>query len=146
MSLRAFRMVLVALATLPLIGVGCRSRDPVSEPEGKVRLQKLLRLYTVYVERNKKGPPDEQALRDLFAKLSEKERDELLIGDDLDSLFTGARDGQKHGVRYGVPLDPGMSPQAIAWEAAGKKGMRFVALSTGYVEEYDDETFREYKK
>src|SRR5262245_9578489 len=48
------------------------------EPEAKVRLTKLLRLYQVYVEKNKKGPSGEQALRDFGQKLTPQERDEKL--------------------------------------------------------------------
>jgi hypothetical protein len=117
-----------------------------SEPEGKVRLTKVLRLYQVYVERNKKGPPSEQALRDFGQKLSAKERDDYLIGDDLDTIFTSPRDNQKYAIRYNLKLDPGGQTRAVAWEATGEGGKRFVALSIGYVEEYDDETFQEYNK
>jgi hypothetical protein len=126
--------------------LGCGRGRATTEPEAKVRLTKVLRLYQVYVEKNRKGPPNEQALREFGQKLSPKERDEYLIGDDLDSIFTSPRDKQKYVVQYNVPLDPGGPPRAIAWEATGQGGMRFVALSIGYVEEYDDETFQQYKK
>jgi hypothetical protein len=105
----------------------------------------LLRLYQVYVEKNKKGPPNESALREFGQKLSPQERDEYLIGDDLDGIFTSPRDNQKYVIRYQLKPDPGQT-RAIAWEAAGQGGKRFVALSTGYVEEYDDETFQQYKR
>src|SRR5262245_60651018 len=101
------------------------------EPDAKVRLNKLLRLYQVYVEKNKKGPPNEQALREFGQKLSAKERDEYLIGDDLESIFTSPRDGQKYVIQYNLKLDPGGQTQAVAWEAAGQGGQRFVALSVG---------------
>jgi hypothetical protein len=124
---------------------GCSGGAP-AEPEAKVRLTKVLRLYQVYVEKNQKGPPNEQALRDFGQKLSPKERDEYLIGDDLDSIFTSPRDQQKYMVHYNLKLDPGGQTRAVAWEAQGQGGKRFVALSIGYVEEYDDETFKEYQK
>jgi hypothetical protein len=125
--------------------VGCGGgRQP--EPEAKVRLTKVLRLYQLYVEKNKKGPANEQALREFGQKLSPKERDEYLIGDDLDNIFTSPRDNQKYVIQYDLKLDPGGQTRAVAWEATGRGGMRFVALSMGYVEEYDDETFKEYKK
>jgi hypothetical protein len=124
---------------------GCRRQVAPPEPEAKVRLQRLFQLYKVYVEKNKKGPPGEQALRKFGEKLTAKERDEYLIGDDLDGIFTSPRDNQKYVVVYNLRLDPGQS-RAVAWEAKGKDGMRFVALSLGYVEEYDEETFKEHKK
>src|SRR5215813_1430958 len=73
-----------------------------SEPEAKVRLTKLLRLYKTYVEKNKTGPPNEQALRDFGQKLTPKERDEYLIGDDLETIFTSPRDNQKFVIRYNL--------------------------------------------
>ena len=117
-----------------------------TEPEAKVRLTKVLRLYQVYVEKNKKGPPGEQALREFGEKLSPTERDEYLIGDDLETIFTSPRDQQKYVIKYNLKLDPGGPTRAVAWEATGQGGKRFVALSIGYVEEYDDETFKEYQK
>jgi hypothetical protein len=116
------------------------------EPEGKVRLTKVLRLYQVYVDKNKKGPPNEEALRQFGQKLSPKERDEYLIGDDLDNIFTSPRDNQKYAIRYNLKLEPGGKTRAVAWEATGQGGKRFVALSIGYVEEYDEETLKEYNK
>jgi hypothetical protein len=115
------------------------------EPEAKVRLRKVLQLYKVYVDKNKKGPPNEQALREFGQKLSSQERDEYLIGDDLDGIFTSPRDNQKYVIRYNLKLDPGGQTRAVAWEATAQDGTRFVALSLGYVEEYDDETFEQYK-
>lgn len=131
---------------LVLLVSGCSGgTGGAAEPEAKVRLTKLLRLYQVYVEKNRKGPPDEPALRAFGQKLSAKERDEYLLGDDLDPIFTSPRDGQQFVVRYNLKLDPGGPTRAVAWEADGQGGKRFVALSIGYVEEYDDETSKEYK-
>jgi hypothetical protein len=125
--------------------LGCGGRGP-AEPEAKVRLTRLLRLYQVYVARNHHGPPDEQALRAFGQKLSAKERDESLIGDDPDGLFTSPRDHEKYVIRYNLKLEPSGPTRAVAWEAAGQGGKRFVALSIGYVEEYDDQTLRQYQK
>ena len=123
---------------------GCGS-SATAEPDAKVGITKLLRLYQLYVEKNQKGPPDEQALRDFGKKLSPKERDEYLIGEDLESVFISPRDKQKYVIKYNARLDPS-NMQAVAWEATGEGGMRFVALSNGYVEEYDEETLKQYKK
>jgi hypothetical protein len=77
---------------------------------------------------------------------TEPERDEYLIGDDLDGIFISPRDNQKYVVRYNLKPAPGGATRAVAWEATGQGGLRYVALSVGYVEEYDDETFRQYQK
>ncbi|HJZ93331.1 MAG TPA: hypothetical protein VKE40_20815 [Gemmataceae bacterium] len=144
----SIRRLLATLTAAIVIGIGPSGCGPTvapPEPEAKVRLSKLLRLYQVYVEKNKKGPPNEQALREFGSKLTPQQRDEYLIGDDLDTIFTSPRDNQKYEIRYNVKLDPG-DTLAVAWEANGQNGMRYVALSTGYVEEYDEETFKEYKR
>jgi hypothetical protein len=127
-------------------GAGGGAAFDHGEPEGKARLAKVLRLYQVYSDKNKVGPPSEQALRDFGHKLSAKERDEYLIGDDLDNIFTSPRDNEKFVIRFSLKLQPGGATRAIAWEANGKDGKRFVALTTGYVDEYDEETFKEYSK
>ena len=88
----------------------------------------------------------DRALREFGQKLSPKERDDYLIGDDLDNIFTSPRDNQKYVIQYDLKLDPGGQTRAVAWEANGQGGKRFVALTMGYVQECDDETFKEYKK
>lgn len=144
---RMSHRLLLGLLVLSLLSLGCGSGGKAPpEPEVKVRLTKLLRLYQVYVERNKKGPPNEKALRDFGQKLSAQERDEYLIGEDLESIFTSPRDNQKYVIQFNLKLDPGGETRAVAWEATSKDKMRFVALSVGHVEEYDDETFQQYKK
>ncbi len=141
------RLLLIACAAgVCLTGLGCGKTVAPPEPEAKVRLTKLLRLYQVYVQKNRKGPPSEQALREFGQKLTAQERDEYLIGDDLDSIFIAPRDNQKYEVRWGLRLDPGGSTRAVAWEPTAHDGKRYVALSIGYVEAYDDETFKDYKK
>ena len=143
----ACRLLLMcsAVALLVASNLGC-SRSAQAEPDAKVRLSKVLHLYQAYVEKNKKGPAGEQALREFGQKLSPRERDEYLIGDDLDSIFISPRDQQKFVIRANLKLDSGGPTRAVAWEATGKDGKRFVALSIGYVEEYDDETFKGYTK
>jgi hypothetical protein len=141
----ALGLLLGAFLLGPVLS-GCGSGRAPPEPEAKVRLTKVLRLYQVYADKNKKGPPNEQALREFGQKLSPKERDEYLIGDDLDNIFTSPRDNQKYVIQYNIRLEAAGPTRAVAWEANGKDGKRYVALSMGYVEEYDEETFRQYKK
>lgn len=126
--------------------VGCGRPAGKPEPDAKVRITKVLRLYQAFVEKNKKGPPDEPALLEFGRKLSTQQRDEYMIGEDLDTILTSPRDNQKYVIQYGVKLDPGGTTRAIAWEATGKDGKRWVALSRGYVEEYNEETFQQYRK
>src|SRR5262249_54515266 len=126
------------------LGCGGGRVAPTTDPEAKLRLEKLLKLYQAYADKNKQGPPNEQALREFGQKMSPKERDEYGIGDDVDKLFISPRDNQKYVIQYNLKLDPGS--RALAWEATGQGGRRFVALTMGYVVECDDEQLKEYKK
>ena len=139
-------LICVGAAVSCSVSLGCGPKVAPPEPDAKVRLTKLLRLYQVYVAKNRKGPPGESALREFGQKLSAQQRDEYLIGEDLESIFTSPRDNRKYVIRYNLKLDPGGSARAVAWEADGKNGKRYVALSIGYVEEYDEQTFKEYSK
>jgi hypothetical protein len=136
------------LGVMLLLGAsqGCGGTAGKAEPTAKVRITKVLRLYQKYVEKNKKGPPDEQALVEFGRKLTPQERDEYLIGDDLESIFTSPRDQQKVAIQYNLKLGQSGPMRAVAWEAVGQDGRRFVALSNGYVEEYNEEMFAKYKK
>jgi predicted NACHT family NTPase len=144
---RRGRAVYLYLSLFCLVLSGCDSGDTgVTETDDKQRLTKVLRLYQVYLEKNKAGPPDEKTLRSFGQALTAQERNEYMIGDDLDSIFTSSRDNQPFVIQYGKKIESGGEPEAIAWEARGVNGLRYVALSIGYVEEYDEETFQQYKK
>ena len=127
--------------------VGCRKGPaPSSDPEVKQRLEKLFRLYRAYVDKHHKGPPNEQALREFGRNMTASEKDEHGVGEDVDTLFTSPRDQQPYVIQYNLNLAPGGPTRAVAWEATGQSGKRFVALTVGYVEEYDEETFNQYRK
>jgi len=115
-------------------------------PDAKERITQLSRLYKAYFERNKKGPPDEQALREFGQKLTPDERKGYLVGDDIESLFVSPRDKQKYVIRFNQPMSPTGGTKGLIWEAEGQGGRRLVALSNGYVEEYGEAMFKEYTK
>jgi hypothetical protein len=117
-----------------------------TETEAKTRLTRLLRLYQLHVEKKQKGPASEQELRDFARQLTAKEKDEYLIGEDLESIFVSSRDQQPFVIKYNLNLRPGGETRAVAWEATGQDGRRYVALSIGYVEEYPEETFNQYAR
>jgi hypothetical protein len=114
--------------------------------EAKDHLWQVFRLYKAYVEHNKKGPPDEQSLREFGKQLTPEERKSRLIGDEIDSLFVSPRDKQKYVIRFNQRLDPVGPMRGVIWEAEGKDGTHLMALSNGYVEEYDETMFKEYSK
>jgi hypothetical protein len=137
---------LVLASCAVLVWSGCSSSAaPVPQNDAKERLSKLFNLYRAYTEKNQKGPPNEEALREFGQKMSPQERADRLIGDDLEGIFTSPRDKQKFIVQYNVKVNPSKN-QALAWEATGQNGMRFVALTMGYFVEYDEKTLNESKK
>lgn len=129
-----------------LLGCDSGGKDVRSDSDGKTRITQLLRLYKAYYDRNKKGPADEQTLREFGNKLTTEERASFLISDDIDKLFTSPRDKQKYVIRYNQKLEPTGPMRGLAWEAQGEEGRRYVALSNGYVEEYREEAAKEYMK
>jgi hypothetical protein len=137
--------LLLALS-LCIASSGCGSGpSSTAHPDVEDRLKKLLNLYRAYVEKNQKGPPNEQALREFGQKLPAEERSARQIGDDFETIFTSPRDNQKFVVRYNVKINPAKN-QALAWEATNQNGRRWVALTMGYVVENDDQTLDEAKK
>ena len=74
-----------------------------------------------FLEKNKRPPASEQALREFGQKLTQPEREAYLLGDDLETIFTSPRDNQKFEVRYNVMFSPAQN-RAVAWEAKGQNG------------------------
>jgi hypothetical protein len=146
-TLKTYRLVFIVVAACVACATfaGCGQATAPPQPDAKIRLTQVLRLYTAYNEKHRKGPANEQALREFGQKLTPAEREANLLMDDLESIFVSPRDNQKFEIRYNMRIDPGQT-RAVAWEATGKNGKRFVALTMGYVEEYDEETFAGYKK
>jgi hypothetical protein len=114
-----------------------------SDPDAKTRMEKLFELYKAYSIENRKGPPNEQALKDYYAKLSAEQK--ARFGENVDTLFQNPRDGAPYHVRYGVKVDPAVSVPVI-WEENGQGGKRYVALSMGYVVLRGEEDFKELMK
>jgi len=113
--------------------------------DARARIAQLRNLLLLYVEKNRKGPANEESLREFGTKLTESERADHRIGNDLESIFASPRDNKKFIVQYNVRVDPSQD-RAVAWEDTGVNGRRIVALSQGYVEEYDQQTFDSLKK
>jgi hypothetical protein len=137
--------VTVCLAGVSSAFVGCTSSAPPPEPDVKGRLEKLFNLYRAYTDKNQKPPPNEQALKDFAAKLSPTEKNDRLIGDDVEGIFTSPRDNEKFVIKYNIRPEPAVN-RALAWEAKGQNGMHYVALTMGYVVEYDEEQLKQYMK
>lgn len=135
----------VLMLTLMLFG-GCQSHTSgVTQTDTKTQIERLFNLYRAYVETKGKAPPNEQALKDFAKGLSEKEKMERLIGNDVEAIFVSPRDKEPFEVVYGQSLNPASEPVAIIIEKVGMKGMRYAALSIGYSEELDEETLNGYR-
>jgi hypothetical protein len=141
---RPIAWILIGALLLPTLG--CNSGPPIPplKANAQDRLYKLFNLYRFYMEKNRKPPASEEELADFGKKLDASERESRNLGNDIDSLFVSPRDNKKFVVRYNLAnLE---SAKALAWEAEGKDGRRFVALTRGNVEEYDQEMFNQYTK
>lgn len=138
--------LLIAQLACLIAPLGCSSRPPVAPLEANAsdRLYKLFNLYRLYIEKYRKGPPSEQELLAFGKKLDATERESRNIGSDVESIFVSPRDKKNFVVRYNLPDMNAV--KAIAWEAEGKDGRSFVALTRGNVEEYDEQMFKEYTK
>lgn len=124
---------------------GCESHTSgVTQTSTKTRIEHLFNLYKSYVETKKKAPPNEQALREHAKELTEQQLDDLLIGRDLESIFVSDRDNEPFQIAFGQMVKSGGEPVAIIHEKTGANGMKYVALSIGYAEEYDEETLQQY--
>jgi hypothetical protein len=147
LGIGAHTFVFCALSLCASSGfVGCAGgAGAAAQSDAKEELGKLFNLYRLYVEKNKKGPASEEALREFGKGLSAEERASRLIGDDLDGIFTSTRDNKKFVVRYNLRIDPSQN-KAVAWEETGVDGRRLVALTMGYVVEYDDTMLNQAKK
>jgi hypothetical protein len=147
---RQVRLVIVVTATLLIGGLaGCASHDPAhatSDPTAKVRLTRLTKFYQNYTAFKKKPPANEEEFKEYLHTLPQEEKVAAgVVGDDVESLLVSPRDGKKYHIEYGKIIRPAGRNQAWAWEEVGQNGKRYVALTMGYVQEYDDEAFQNYK-
>lgn len=143
--LRTFPLLLVTAAAA--VSAGCSGPPPMTttDPPAKLRLDRILEYYRRHLTDKKQPPADERAFKEYVRGLPADQRQGFGMPTEVDELFVGPRDGKPFVVRYRLTFSPGGASEAVAWEAAGENGRRFVALSVGYVEEYDDATFARLK-
>jgi hypothetical protein len=141
---------ILVLGIVLLAGLlGCSSsHDPskaTSDPLAKVRLTRLVKFYQMYTALKNKPPANEEAFVEYLRTLPQDEKVAAGVGDNVESLLVSPRDGQKYHIEYGTVARPTGQNRALAWEEVGKDGNRYVALTMGYVQSYDEETFQHYK-
>ncbi|HZL89585.1 MAG TPA: hypothetical protein VFB96_14570 [Pirellulaceae bacterium] len=127
------------------LSAGCGGSGEVPDPDVKQNLRSLFEVYQMYTNDKRLPPPDEAALRSYVETLPADRKASMFLPPNLDHLFVSVRDGQKFAIKYGVVPDPTVAA-GLAWEQNGKDGKRFVALSMGYVEEYDEASFQALQK
>ncbi len=123
--------------------IGCGGGSP-PQPPVESSLQKLAVIYGQYLGSHRgQAPVNEQELREFLETMSESERQKQGIT-DISKFFQSPRDGQPYVVRYGVQLGaPG--PDGAPWvahEKTGQAGKRFIAFSTGQMDEVDEAKFQ----
>src|SRR5262245_27502832 len=136
---------LLAIGAVSLISSGCGSSASAPLPDVESRMAELFHWYHAYVQKNQKGPPNEEALKEFGKKLTSEERANYRIGNDLESIWVSPRDNKKFEVNYNVKIDPSQN-RLVIWESTSQNGIRYVALTFGYVVAQDDETFKGQKK
>src|SRR5262249_52338596 len=150
--IRAMRIRIIAvLVAVYFVGLaGCSSQSTAiatSDPVGKLRLERLLKFYTMYKKVKKKAPASEPAFKENNKTLPPEYKEGLGVSaDDVDGLFVSPRDGQKYHIEYGVMARPDGPNRALGWEETGQGGKRYVALTIGYVQLSDEEALQNYKK
>ena len=142
--LGALSAVGVLVLAIVLYAVLKGGRKGTTDPDVKLRLERLVELYTECSAKKGKPPPNEQAFKDYLRSLPKEERDKVGMGDDVDGFLVSPRDGQKYVIRYGQTPDPSQMNRAFAWEQAGKDGKRWVWR--GYVDEHDEQSFGTLRK
>src|SRR5262245_14607699 len=136
---------LAAELLLCFLAAGCGGNGEVPDPDVKQNLRSLFEVYQMYTNDKRVPPPDEAALRTYVETLPADRKDNMFLPANLDHLFVSVRDGQKFAIKYGLVPDPTVTA-GLAWEQVGKNGKRYVALSMGYVEEYDEANFQTLQK
>jgi hypothetical protein len=145
---RRVPIVPVLTGLFALIFAGCSQKPTAltSDPIAKVRLTRLVKFYRLYTTQNKKPPPNEQAFKEFIKNLPQDEKEAAGLTDDVDAFMVSPGDGQKYHIEYGMAARPDGPNRALAWEETGKDGKRYVALTMGYVQLYDEEAFQNYRK
>ncbi len=127
-----------------LLMAGCQSatRDAASDPQA-ARLLALSMLYARYQNANQgRSPASEEQFKTFIREYGNKIQ-ELVQTDDADAVFTSLRDGQPYVVLYGKATAQQQSSGLVAYETEGADGKRYVGYRLGYVEEVDEERFRQ---
>ncbi len=130
----------VALTLQTTIGCGGGNKaDSMIAAANDTNIKRLASMYSLYHLRNNfKGPKDEAALKEFIRS---QNADRLaragIDAAEVDSLFTGERDGQAFKVRYGLDTYIRGPSLPVIFEADGKEGKRQIGFTNGSMQEVD---------
>jgi hypothetical protein len=123
--------------------LGCGGGSGNSDAKEVSHVQAITTLYVRASSLLRKKPASEEEFKQAFA--NEKLDLSVLGVGSLDELFVSDRDGQPIVVVYGSS-SKGVAPGVVAYEQAGKDGIRLVGFNTGQIEEADDARFSQLVK
>jgi hypothetical protein len=127
---------------------GCAGPAPVANPE-KLPLRHLAILYGQYRNSHMgKAPKDEAEFKKFLNSLDATQLAAAgLDKSEVDSMFISPRDKQPYAIRYGdAPPAPGPDgPSVVVFEKQGVAGKRYVAYTTGEIEEVDEAKFQKIR-
>ena len=131
-----------------LIGLGCSGPPGPNVPD-RVPLRQLAILYGKYRHSHHGQPPaDEAQFKQFIKSLDARQLTAAgVTAAEVDTLFVSPRDGQPYEIRYDT--SPAKGPEgtaaAVVVERVGAGGKRFVAYSTGQVEEIDEAGYQKIR-
>jgi hypothetical protein len=136
--------VLGVLCIMFAVAAGCGSHQK-SLTRQQSGLKKLALVYGRFLSQHQGKPPANEAEFKAYVKALRPSDLKAFGVDDPSKIFVSDRDNKPYVVVYGKPKGPpGPGGAAvIAYEQEGKEGMRWVASSSGAVEEVDAARFRQ---
>lgn len=135
----------VALVAMSIAATGCSSEATHINAADRLPLKHLAILYGQYRSSHQgQVPKDEASFKDYIKKLDPNQLNAAGVDQsEIEKLFVSPRDNEPYVIRYNNPPPaPGPNgPSAVGYEKTGKNGKRFVAFTTGELEEVDEARF-----
>lgn len=136
------RIALTSVTALLLVLAGC-TRQTANYQRQHSGLKPLAIFYGQFVGQHRGRPPaDEAEFRSFLSSLPAERLKSFGVA-EVGGIFTSSRDGKPYVVVYGpaTPAAAGSPDRVIAYEETGLGGKRYVAFSTGKVDEVDEARF-----
>jgi hypothetical protein len=130
------------IASAVVLLSGCGDGNPADSmiaANNDSNIKRLASMYSLFHLRNNfKGPKDEAELKDFIRSQNADRLARAGINlDEVDSLFSGERDGQPFKIRYGLDTYIRGPSMPVIFEVEGMEGMRQVGFTNGSMQEVD---------